>query len=69
MNRESKLLVVAIAIALLNIVSHLLLSKFFTEYSWVEMSLASIPFIMMLMCVFAVRYAARTLKESDKDEG
>lgn len=34
-----------------------------------EMSLASIPFIMMLMCIFAVRYAAKTLKESDKNEG
>jgi hypothetical protein len=33
------------------------------------MSLASIPFIMMLMCVFAVRYAAQTLKESDKEQG
>ncbi|MFC5080236.1 hypothetical protein VTH8203_01401 [Vibrio thalassae] len=50
MNKETKLLVVAIMIALLNIISHLLLSKYFTDFPWLEVSLASIPFIMMLLC-------------------
>ncbi len=68
MNKETKLLVVAIMIALLNIISHLLLSKHFTDFPWLEVSLASIPFIMMLLCVFAVRYAANALKEKQSAE-
>ncbi|MGR5175395.1 hypothetical protein ACPV4B_00715 [Vibrio parahaemolyticus] len=68
MNKEMKLLVVAVVIALLNIVSHLLLSKYFTDFPLLEFSLASIPFIMMLLCVFAVRYAARALDEKRAKE-
>ena len=56
---ECHLIGVSIICAFLSIFGHLILSKFFTELSWVEYIAACIPFIMMALCLYGFYYAGK----------
>lgn len=66
MKLEIKLIVVAIIIALLNIVAHLLMTKHFQGMPWVEMSLASVPLAMALLCWGAIRAAKQAWQQENQ---
>ena len=56
---EFHLIGISIFCAFLSIFGHLILSKFFTELSWVEYAAASIPFLMMALCIYGFYYAGK----------
>ncbi len=59
MNNEVKLIVVAIVCALLLVIGHVILTKAFMGFIWTEYVAAAIPFVMMGLCIFALRYAQK----------
>ncbi|KNH13626.1 asparaginyl-tRNA synthetase [Vibrio lentus] len=63
MGNEVKLIIVAIVCALLLIIGHVLLAKAFADMAWAEHTTAAIPFVMMAICGFAIKYA----KDQDVD--
>ncbi|MBM7035507.1 hypothetical protein [Vibrio ulleungensis] len=65
-NLELKLVAVAIVIALLNIIAHLLMSEFFHDFPLLEYSLASIPIMMLLLCLGALRAATRAWRNENE---
>ncbi len=67
-NKEIKLLIIAVIIALLNVVGHILLSEYFSEFAWQEYSLAAIPLVMFLLCVFAVRSATKSWQQQNRED-
>nr|WP_261836307.1 hypothetical protein [Vibrio ishigakensis] len=56
---EIRLIGVAIICALLLILGHVILFKSFVEYDVVEPLSAAIPFVLMGICVFAIRAAMK----------
>lgn len=60
---ELRLIGVAIVLALLLVVGHLILAKSFEGFFWVEYTAAAIPFIMFLLCLVGILSAAKS--ESD----
>lgn len=63
MTNQLLLVVVAIVCALLSIGGHLILSKSFSQFAWVEYTAAAIPFIMLGLCLFAFRSAIKASKQ------
>ena len=59
---EIRLIGIAIICALLLIFGHVILFKSFVDYDIVEPLSAAIPFVLMGICVFAIRL---TMKRSD----
>lgn len=56
---ELKLIVVAIFSAFLLVFAHLILSKSFAHYAWVEYTAAVIPFVIFGLCFVGVKYAQK----------
>ncbi|MCW8335746.1 hypothetical protein J4N42_05795 [Vibrio sp. SCSIO 43135] len=56
---EVRLIVVAISIAFLLVFAHLILAKSFAELAWTEYTAAAIPFVMLCLCWFGIRYAEK----------
>ncbi len=56
---EIRLIGIAIICALLLILGHVILFKSFADYDIVEPLSAAIPFVLMGICVFAIRAAMR----------
>ncbi|UPQ89007.1 hypothetical protein [Vibrio sinaloensis] len=56
--REYRLLIIAILCAALAVFGHVILSKSFADLVWIEYTAAAIPFVMFGLCLFAIRYAA-----------
>lgn len=59
-NNELRLVGVAIVLALLLVVGHLILAKSFEGIAWVEYTAAAIPFVMFGLCIFGIHSAARS---------
>ncbi|NOH80560.1 hypothetical protein F0231_12490 [Vibrio sp. RE86] len=57
---EYRLMFVAIICAALVVFGHLILAKGFAELVWTEYTAAAIPFVMFGLCLYAIRYAAKT---------
>ncbi len=57
---ELRLIGIAIVLALLLVVGHLILAKSFEGFIWVEYTAAAIPFIMFLLCLIGIHSAAKT---------
>lgn len=58
-SREFKLMTMAVVCALLVVFGHLILAKSFSDYFWLEYTAASIPFLMLALCLAAIRIAAK----------
>ncbi|WCP65967.1 hypothetical protein LYZ37_08690 [Vibrio tubiashii] len=57
---EYRLVFVAIICASLLVFGHLILAKSFATLAWTEYTAAAIPFVMFAICLYGVRYAAKT---------
>lgn len=50
----------ALLCAFLVIFGHLILAKAFAHYFWLEYTAAIIPFLMLGLCLYAIRIASRS---------
>ncbi|WP_114767065.1 hypothetical protein [Vibrio rhodolitus] len=64
-NNQILLIGVAIISALLVIVGHLILTKSFVQFAWVEYTAAAIPFVMFGLCLLGVKLATRAQDRVD----
>lgn len=67
MKSELKLIPVAFVSAFFCIFGHLILSKSFSDYYWVEYTAALIPFLLMAISYGSVRYVMKLEKEKSTD--
>jgi uncharacterized membrane protein YhdT len=64
---EGRLMMVALLCAALLILGHLILAKSIAHQAWVEYTAASIPFLLIMICWAAIRYAVKHDGDNSED--
>lgn len=57
---EFRLIGIALFCAFLLVFGHIILAKSFADLAWTEYTAAAIPFVMFAICLYGIRYAAKT---------
>ncbi|WP_041393994.1 hypothetical protein [Photobacterium profundum] len=64
---EGRLMLVALLCAALLILGHLLMAKSIAYQAWTEYTVATIPFLLIMICGAAIRYAVKHDGDNSED--